>query len=210
MKVFKLSGEVRTDLGKKASKAIRKENKIPAVIYGGEETKHIVLTQEGVRKLIFTPDIYLVELTLEGKAINCIIKEIQFHPVTDKILHIDLLEVFENKPIVMNVPVELTGHAAGVRAGGKLMLQMRRLAVKAPYTEIPEKLSIDVTKLTLGKTMQVGDLQFEGLELMNAKNAVVCAVKLTRAAQGGATGDEEEHEEGEEHSEEGEEEKAAE
>lgn len=198
MKVFKLEGTLRTDLGKKAAKAMRKEDKIPAVLYGGEDVKHIVLTQSGVRKLIYTPDIFQIELNVDGKTVNCVIKEIQFHPVTDRIIHIDLLEVFDNKPIIMNVPVELVGHAAGVKAGGKLILQMRRLAVKAVYTEIPEKLTIDVTKLALGKTMQVADLSFEGLEIMNAKNAVVCAVKLTRAAQGAAAGAEEESEEAEE------------
>ncbi|WP_373763433.1 50S ribosomal protein L25, partial [Porphyromonas loveana] len=113
-------------------------------------------------------------------------KEIQFHPVTDRILHIDFLKVEENKPVVIEVPVTLAGHAEGVKAGGKLSLEMRKLKVKASYDKIPEKLTIDVSNLQLGKTMQVGELNFDGLTLMNAKNAVVCAVKLTRAARGAA------------------------
>ena len=113
-----------------------------------------------------------------------IVKDIQFQPVTDAILHMDFLEVSENKPVVMEVPVVLEGHAEGVKAGGKLNLQMRKLKVKALYTAIPEKLFINVEHLRLGRTLQVGALHFEGLELMNAKNAVVCAVQLTRAARG--------------------------
>ena len=111
-------------------------------------------------------------------------KELQFHPVSDALLHMDFLEVFPEKPIVMEVPVVLEGHAEGVKAGGKLQLQMRKLKVKAVYSEIPERLVINVDHLGLGKTMQVGDIHFEGLEIMNAKNAVVCAVQLTRAARG--------------------------
>ncbi len=111
-------------------------------------------------------------------------KDIQFHPVKDNILHMDLLEVFPEKPVVMEVPVKLEGHAEGVKAGGKLSLSMKKLKVKAVYTEIPERLVINVDHLGLGKTMQVGELHFEGLELVNAKNAVVCAVQLTRAARG--------------------------
>ena len=115
-----------------------------------------------------------------------ILKDIQFHPVKDSILHMDLLEVFDKKPVVIDVPVKLEGHAEGVKAGGKLSLSMKKLRVKALYTEVPERLVINVDHLGLGKTLQVGDLHFEGLELMNAKNAVVCAVQLTRAARGAA------------------------
>lgn len=134
--------------------------------------------------LVYTPNIYAVELTIDGVKHMAIMKEIQFQPVTDEIIHIDFLEVNDKKPVVMEVPVVLEGHAEGVKAGGKLTLQMRKLKVKAVYTEIPERLVINVEHLGLGKTMQVGALHFEGLELMNAKNAVVCAVQLTRAARG--------------------------
>lgn len=184
MKTFKLEGAKRSDLGKKASKDLRSEDKIPAVLYGGTEVKHFVVTQENVRNLVYSPDIFAIDLTIDGKETKAVLKDLQFHPVTDRILHLDFLEVNSEKPIVMEVPVSLTGHAEGVKAGGKLSLEMRKLKVKAVYTEIPEKLTIDVTNLGLGKTIQVGSLNFEGLELINAKNAVVCAVKLTRAARG--------------------------
>ena len=163
---------------------MRKNDEIPAVLYGGEEVIHFTVTNAAVRNLVYTPDIYAVELNIDGNKKMVVMKDIQFHPVSDAILHIDFLEVFPNKPIVMEVPVVLEGHAEGVKAGGKLQLQMRKLKVKAVYTEIPERLTINVDHLGLGKTMQVGDIHFEGLEIMNAKNAVVCAVQLTRAARG--------------------------
>lgn len=189
MKTFQLEGKSREIASrsadqKRALKAMRKEKEIPAVLYGGEQLIHFTVTQSAVRTLVYTPNIYAVELTIDGVKYMAIMKEIQFQPVTDEIIHIDFLEVNDKKPVVMEVPVVLEGHAEGVKAGGKLTLQMRKLKVKAVYTEIPERLVINVEHLGLGKTMQVGALHFEGLELMNAKNAVVCAVQLTRAARG--------------------------
>ena len=190
MKTFKLAAEPRTQLGKKAVKALRKEGKIPAVINGGKIvelpfngqlapgqklveiddkrgiiTTDITVNAEDVRKLIYTPDIFEVDIDLAGTPVKAVMKELQFQPV-------------------MEVPVQIEGHAEGVKAGGKLTLSMRKLKVKALCSEIPERLVVNVDHLQLGKSMAVGDLHFEGLELMNAKNAVVCAVQLTRAARG--------------------------
>lgn len=189
MKTFQLTGKTREIAArpadqKRALKAMRNQSEIPAVLYGGDQVTHFTVTQSDVRKLVYTPDIFAIDLTIDGVQKTAVMKEIQFHPVTDAILHIDFLEVFPEKPIVMEVPVVLEGHAEGVKAGGKLQLQMRKLKVKATYTDIPERLVINVDHLGLGKTMQVGDIHFEGLEIMNAKNAVVCAVQLTRAARG--------------------------
>lgn len=211
MKTFQLSAEPRTALGKKAAKALRAEGKIPVVLNGGEIIKlpysgtlrdgekiveigngkglittDLTVTNDAVRNLVYTPDIFAIELDVHGEKRMAILKDIQFHPVKDSILHMDLLEVFDKKPVVIDVPVKLEGHAEGVKAGGKLSLSMKKLRVKALYTEVPERLVINVDHLGLGKTLQVGDLHFEGLELMNAKNAVVCAVQLTRAARGAA------------------------
>ncbi len=189
MKTFKLEGKSREIIArsadqKRALKAMRKNDEIPAVLYGGEKVVHFAVTNDAVRKLVYTPEIFAVELTIDGETTMAIMKEIQFHPVSDKILHMDFLAVSKEKPVEMEVPVALEGHAEGVKAGGKLTLQMRKLRVKAIYDQIPEKLVINVDNLGLGKTMQVGALHFEGLEVMNAKNAVVCAVQLTRAARG--------------------------
>lgn len=209
MKTFQLQAEPRTDLGKKATKALRAEGKIPVVLNGGAAvelpftgtlapgqklveigdnkaliTTDLVVAQDDVRKLVYTPDIFAIELDFNGGKKMAILKDIQFHPVKDTILHMDFLEVDDKKPVVIQVPVKLEGHAEGVKAGGKLSLSMKKLKVKAIYTNVPERLVINVDNLGLGKALQVGDLHFEGLELVNAKNAVVCAVQPTRAARG--------------------------
>ena len=211
MKKFALEAQPRVELGKKAVKNLRKEGLIPAVINGGaivelpyngalkagqklveiDDKRGIITTDitvrsEDVRKLVYTPDIFEVDLKLNGEDIKVVMKELQFQPVKDTLLHIDFLQVYPDKPIVMEVPVQIEGHAEGVKAGGKLTLSMRKLKVKALYSEIPERLVINVDHLGLGKSLAVGDLHFEGLELMNAKNAVICAVQLTRAARGAA------------------------
>lgn len=170
----------------RALKAIRKNNGVPCVLYGAGENVHFTVTNEGLRNLVYTPHIYVVNLDIDGKVVTAIMKDIQFHPVKDTILHVDFLQINEEKPIVMEVPVQLEGLAEGVKAGGKLQLQMRKLKVKALYTNIPERLVINVSHLGLGKAIQVKELAFENLELLNAKEAVVCAVKLTRAARGAA------------------------
>lgn len=146
----------------------------------------IAVNGEDVRKLIYTPEIFEVDLDLNGETKKVVMKDLQFQPVKDTVLHIDFLEVYPDKPIVMEVPVQVEGHAEGVKAGGKLSLVMRKLKTKATYDKIPEKLVVNVDHLGLGQALSVGDLHFDGLELMNAKNAVVCAVKLTRAARGAA------------------------
>lgn len=189
MKTFQLEGNGREIIArsadqKRALKAMRNNDGIPAVLYGGEKVVHFTVTNDAVRKLIYTPEIYVVELTIDGNKTMAILKDLQFQPVTDALLHIDFMEVSKENPVAMEVPVVLEGHAEGVKAGGKLTLQMRKLKVKAIYDQIPEKLVINVDHLGLGKTMQVGALHFEGLEIMNAKNSVVCAVQLTRAARG--------------------------
>ena len=184
MKTFALAGQSRTDIGKKATKAVRNAGDIPAILYGGEKEIAFSVSTSAVRNLVYTPNIYVVELTIDGATCNAIVQDLQFHPVTDEVLHIDFLQIFEDKPVVIEVPVKLEGLAEGVKQGGKLSLEMRKLRVKALYANVPERLTINVSELGLGKTVQVGQLSFENLELLNAKNAVVCAVKLTRAARG--------------------------
>lgn len=188
MKTFELKGEIRNDFGKKAAKTYRSQGLIPCVVYGGsnEENLNFLVKSGDVRKLIYTPEVQLVSLDLGSKKMRAIIKEIQFHPVKEEILHIDFLHVFDDVPVVMEIPVQLEGLAEGVRDGGKLSLDMRKLKVKALADKLPEKLVLNVEKLQLGKSIQVGELQFEGLEILNSKNAVVCRVQLTRAARGAA------------------------
>jgi len=186
MKNFELTGSKREGTGKKAAKAFRKEGLVPCVLYGGEEVVHFTVTKDGIRKLIYTPNVYLVDLTIDGKACKAILKDSQYHPVSDELLHADFLQIFEDKPIIMEVPVILNGLAEGVKAGGKLSLEMRKLKVRSLYKNLPDILNVSVENLGLGKTIQVGALSFDNLELLNAKDNVVAAVKLTRAARGAA------------------------
>ena len=187
MKSISISGSSRTEVGKKATNALRNAGLVPCNLYGVEkEAKAFSVPVEGLRKLVYTPDIHVVDLTIDGKAVKAIMKDIQFHPVKDTILHVDFYQVTEDKPIVMAVPVKLEGLAEGVRAGGKLVQLQRYLKVKAIYTSIPEILTVDVTTLALGKSIKVCDLSVEGLELVTAKEALVCAVKATRASAAAA------------------------
>ena len=205
MKTFQLNAQVRESKGKKEAKTLRKQGLLPAVIYGdGKEATMLTIKEKDLRNLVYTPDIYVIELNMGAETRTCILQDIQFHPVTDHILHVDLLEVSKEKPITMEVPVVLDGHSVGVRAGGNLTLDMRKLRVKALYENIPERLHIDVTKLQIGKTIQVGELSFDNLELLNAKNAVVCAVRVTRTSRSAASSVTEEEEETEETEESGE------
>ena len=193
MKEINVKGTARAAFGKKAAREIRKANAVPCNLYGEAKDENgapvalpFTVTNDELRNLIYSPDIYAVNLNIDGKECKAILKEIQFHPVKDNVLHVDFYEITDTKPIVMEVPIKLNGLAEGVKAGGKLTLQMRKLKVKALYNAIPEKLIINVSHLGLGKTVKVGELSYEGLELLNAKEAVVCAVKLTRAARGAA------------------------
>lgn len=193
MKQIAISGTSRTDLGKKATKEVRKNGNVPCVIYGEKKDEnglpvsiHFEVSEKEINKLIYTPHIYLVDVKIDGEDHKAILKEVQFHPVKDNVLHVDFLEVHAERPIVMGVPIAPQGLAEGVRAGGRLMTMVRKLKVKALYENIPEKLDIDVTKLQLGKSIKAGDLHFEGLELVTPKEVIVCTVKMTRAAMGAA------------------------
>ena len=193
MKEFNLTGTKRAATGKKATRELRKKGAIPCVIYGQKKDAEgkIIATDfevsfEAIRKLVYTPEIFLVNLDLDGEKCLAVMREIQFHPVKDNILHIDFYQVEPGQAIVMNVPVKFEGHAEGVRAGGILFTSVRYLAVKAPVEQIPEKLVVNVTPLAIGKTFKVGDLHFDGLELVTTPDALVCGVKGSRASKNAA------------------------
>ncbi len=186
MQTFDLKGTKREAGGKKAAKALRSAGNVPCIVYGGEKEVTFSVAEGDFRNLIYTPNVYIVNLNIDGEVKTAILKDIQFHPVSDKILHVDFLEIFENKPTTIAIPVKLVGNSEGVKAGGKLQLEMRKLNVKGLPANLPDNLEIDITNLGLGKTIQVGELSYENLEILNAKNAVVVAVKLTRAARAAA------------------------
>ncbi|MCR4765569.1 MAG: 50S ribosomal protein L25/general stress protein Ctc [Bacteroidaceae bacterium] len=191
MKSFDLTGSVRTIAERsseqqKVLKAMRRENKVPCVLYGGEKNINFTVNDADVRKLVYTPDIHYVNLTIDGEPHIAIVRELQFHPVKDNLLHIDFMEINDKKPIVMEVPLKLEGLAVGVKAGGKMRQLMRTLKVKAIYSNIPEILSVDVTEMGLGKAKKIADLSYENLELINPKSAVVCMVAATRQSKDAA------------------------
>jgi large subunit ribosomal protein L25 len=184
MKTIEINGNPREGLGKKESNLVRKSELVPCVLYGGGENVHFTLHVNDVKKMIYTPEIYLVNLTIAGKLYVSLIKDVQYHPVTDKVLHIDFYQTTEGKKIDIKIPVKLEGLSEGVKAGGKLSLQMRRLKVRGEVKDIPDSLVVDVTTLGLGKTIKVGALNFNNLEILDAKNSVVAMVKLTRGSRG--------------------------
>jgi large subunit ribosomal protein L25 len=193
MKEIALKGQLREATGKKASKELRKEGLVPCNLYGekkGEkglpEALSFAVSMSDLRKVVYSPHVYVVDLDIEGKAHKAIIKELQFHPTTDAVLHVDFFEVNETKDITVGIPVKLNGLAQGVREGGKLNLSIRKIDVTAPYKNIPEILNIDVTNLGLGKAIKVADLSFEGLTLSTPAQVVVCSVKETRASRSAA------------------------
>lgn len=186
MKTVEIKGTKRTDLGKKATKQLRNEEQVPCVIYGGEEVIHFSAPAKEFKKIIYTPNVYIININVDGKTYPCILQDKQFHPVVDQLLHIDFLQVKEDKPVNIEIPVTMEGFAEGVKAGGKLQLEKRKLKVRALAKDLPDTLKIDITNLGLGKTIQVGSLSYDNLELTNAKNAVVVSVKLTRAARAAA------------------------
>ena len=187
MKEIEVKGQKRTDLGKKAAKAMRKEGLIPCNLYGeaknadgAPEALSIACPMSELRKIVYTPHIYVIKLVIDGEERTAILKELQFHPVTDALLHVDFYEVNDQKPITVGIPVKLNGLAQGVRDGGRMSLSIRKIDVTAKYQSIPEHLDIDVTAMTIGKSIKVGDLHFEGLEMATSKNVVVCSIKATR------------------------------
>ena len=188
MKTFELKGTLRSNenLGKKAVKALRASGIVPCVLYGGKENVNFQVTAADVRKLIYTPDIHLVELSIDGKPYKAIVKELQFHPVSENLLHIDFLQIVADKPVTVEIPVQLEGHAEGVKAGGKLSLEARKLKVKALYSNLPDRVVVDVNSLGLGKKIQVADLHYDNLEIVNVKSQIVAQVKATRASAAAA------------------------
>lgn len=193
MKTFKLFGELRESTGKKAAKTFRAAGKVPCVLYGKGENVHFTAESKGFKNLIYTPNSYIVELDIDGKQETAIVKDLQFHPVSDEVLHVDFARVNTEDPIVIEIPVKTEGLAKGVKAGGKLQISSRRLKVKGLMESLPDVLNVNVADLGLGKSILVGDLAYENIELVNSPKAVVAQVKLTRAAraaEGGVLEDE--------------------
>lgn len=198
MKSVELEAIARDGAGKKgALNALRKEGRVPGIIYGGENNINFHVDAVRFSKLIHTSDVYLVNLKFEDKTIRTVIKDVQFHPVSDAAIHIDLMEVFDDKPISIGVPVVFTGKSIGVLNGGKRREKLRKLVLKALHKDIPEEISIDISNVRIGQSIKVGDLNLENVEILDHPNAVIIAVKTSRVAIEEELEDEEGDEEGE-------------
>ena len=196
MKEIDVIGQKRSETGKKASKLLRKEGLVPCNLYGESKGENglpkamsFAVSMKELRKIVYTPHIYVINLIIDGESHTAVMKELQFHPVTDSLLHVDFYEINDQKPITIGIPVKLTGLAQGVRDGGRMNLSIRKIDVTAKYQDIPEHLDIDVTQLQIGKSIKVGDLNFEGLELTTGKDVIVCSIKSTRKSAMTATND---------------------
>lgn len=220
MKTYKLNAQPRTELGKKATKALRESELIPAVLNGGKVvelkdgkydgklaqgekvvpvgrdgkavlTTDITVKRADVRKLIYSPDVFVVDLDINGVQKMAVVKDIQWHKVKDTILHIDFLEVNDSKPVVVEIPVRIEGHAAGVKAGGKLYLGMKKVKVKGLYPDLPERIVVNVDDVQIGQSIKVSDLKFDKYELVSAKDLVITGVRATRGSAAATTEEEE-------------------
>lgn len=201
MKTIKITAESRKTTGKQSTKRLRKEKKVPCVLYGEGENIHFAAPAKSFRHLVYSADTQIVELDIEGKEYKAVMQDLQFHPVSDDILHIDFYQITEQKKVTVSIPVQLEGFAKGVTEGGILHLAKRKLKVYGLYTDFPDRLYINIEELGIGDSFKVRDLEFENLELLDNRNSVVVAVRRTRIA----TGQLPEPEEGEEEAEEGEE-----
>ncbi|AWM13439.1 50S ribosomal protein L25/general stress protein Ctc [Flavobacterium sp. NRK F10] len=183
MKSITIKGSERESVGKKATKAVRDAGMVPCVIYGGSEPVHFVADERAFKNLVYTPNAHTVVVELEGgKTIDCILQDIQFHPVNDKILHIDFYRLNDEKEVVMEVPVKVTGKSPGIMAGGTLRLNLRRLKVKALPKNLPDFVEADITPLEMGNRLYVTKLASDDFKIMHPDNTVVCQVKVSRAA----------------------------
>jgi large subunit ribosomal protein L25 len=202
MKEVSLSGSVRSNVGKKDAKAVRVNGDIPCVIYGTGKQIHFSVKHIDMEKLVYTPDVNIISLEIGGTNYRSIIQDIQFHPVTDKIVHIDFIELQENKRVKVSIPLNLFGRSTGVLSGGKLQQIFKRVKVFALPNDIPASIEVDITKLKIGQSIRIKDINTAALNIINAPNAVVCSVKMARGAVANTSQDDIEEEEVEESTEE--------
>jgi large subunit ribosomal protein L25 len=182
MKSIEIKAVSRDNFGKKSSNSLRAESNVPCVMYGGEENLHFYAHENAFRKLVYTPEVYLVSLNIDGKNYNAVMKDLQFHPVSDRLLHIDFVQVIDNKPVTINIPIKITGVSPGVKAGGKLRIKRRSLRVKGMAEDLPDHLNIDISKLQIGQSIKIGDLSYDKLEIIDNKRAMVAAVAVSRVS----------------------------
>lgn len=196
MKTIEINGHLREAVGSKSAKQLRREGQVPGVVYGGGRNIHFHADSRELDKLVYTPDVFKITLNLDGEKTVAVLREAQYHPVLDNMLHIDLVEVVAGQPVTLQLPVALTGNSIGIKNGGVLRKNAKKLLVKGMIDDLPETITIDIEKMKIGDVKKVADLSFEGVEFLETGNRVVVAIKTSRKAI--KTDDEEEGEEGEE------------
>lgn len=189
MKSFELKVTLREALGKKDSKILRRKGQVPCVLYGGKENLHFYAEKGDFKDLVYTNRVFVTDITIGSKVHKAIMKEIQFHPVSDEINHIDFIEISIDKPIIVELPVEITGNSAGIRAGGKLRQRKKYIKVRGLVKDLPDTLIIDISPLNIGESILAGDLKFENIEVLEPGSALVVGVISSRAAAKGAEGE---------------------
>ncbi len=195
MKKVSLSGSLRENVGKKDAKSNRRNGLVPCVMYGGDKQIHFTVNEVKLSKIVWTPEVNLVELDLDGNTYQAIIQDLQFHPVLDTVLHVDFLQVIEDKPFNAVLPVQTVGKSPGVAKGGRLFLFRRKLKVRGLLKDMPEKIEVDISNLDITEGIKVNEMKQEGLSFLDPKSEVVVTIKAARKMQ--AIGDEEDEEEGE-------------
>jgi large subunit ribosomal protein L25 len=183
MKALKLSGSLREGVGKKDAKKLRREGNVPCVMYGGENQIQFSIPEKSFKPLVFSPDTHLIDLDVDGKSYRCILQDIQYHPVNDSILHADFLEIFEDKPVTVALPLRYTGTSKGILKGGRLFRKYRKLTVSALPGDLPDEIVVDITKLGINDSIKISDLERPNLSFLDPPNSVAVAIKSARAIE---------------------------
>mgnify|MGYP003573579793 CR=1 FL=1 len=184
MKTISISAEKRTELGKKTTRDLRKANHVPCVMYGGPEVLHFHAHENDFRHIVYTPSAFVVEIDLDGEMHKAVMQELQFHPVTDKLIHIDFVEVFDDKPVTVELPISLTGAAIGIKNGGKARQRRRVLKVRGLVQHLPDVLDIDITDVAISDAIKIGDISYDNLEILDPSRSMIFAVVSSRISKG--------------------------
>lgn len=180
MKTVALTGELRSELGSKSSRALRNEGKVPCVLYGGSELVHFFIYSPDFKNLVYTPNMYKVQLTIEGKKYQAILQDMQFHPVNEAIIHADFLLVDDQKQVTVSIPVKVTGNSPGVRSGGKLIQKVQRLKIKGLISNIPDSVDVNIDTLDLGQSIKIKQISIPNIDILDSKDNAIVTVKMTR------------------------------
>ncbi len=190
MKSLEISGKIREVTGKKDSKKLRDQELVPCVLYGGSENIHFYAPFSSFRALVYTPDVFVVNLNIEGKMYQTILQDMQWHPVEEQLVHADFLLINDKKPVKLELPVNILGTAKGIKVGGKLKVNIRKIKVKGLVKDLPDAINVDVSDLDLGQSLKIGDLHIEGVQFLASKTNVIATVSITRAAKAAQSGKE--------------------